>query len=83
VHGTFAFGINSGVDIVGLFVDGASTSHGFLLREGRFITIDHPDAAHGTSARAINGRGQIVGFYFDSTGAAHGFLLSDDEREEE
>ena len=41
---TIANGINSEGDIVGAFTDAVGLQHGFLLREGRFTTIDFPGA---------------------------------------
>jgi hypothetical protein len=78
VHGTFASSINSERDVVGLFVDGGGTPHGFLLRGGSFITIDDPNAVRGTQPRSINEQGDIVGFYTDGRGTSHGFMLSGD-----
>ena len=37
-------GINARGDIVGSYVDGTG-SHGYVLRDGEFTTIDFPDAA--------------------------------------
>src|SRR5262245_54710057 len=50
-------------------------ARGFLLDDGIFRTIDHPDAASATVASGINNRGQIVGSYTDAGGTTHGFLL--------
>ncbi len=64
-------GIGPGGDIVGTYVDEAGKSHGFLLRRGKFTTIDVPDSLVGiddngtlpTSANGINSAGEIVGNY--------------------
>jgi probable HAF family extracellular repeat protein len=53
------------------------TGHGFLLDNGVFTTIDHPDAVAETGALGINNRGQIVGGYVDAEGTIRGFLLDD------
>src|SRR5262249_52379714 len=76
---TQALSINNAGDIVGAWdTDPNTRGHGFLLtREGRFISIDDPDAApQSTSAIGINDRGQIVGSYEDGFGVTHGFVLA-------
>jgi uncharacterized membrane protein len=58
---------------------GSFTTHGFLLSNGKFTTIDAPGAQPGfefTVASGINPRGDIVGTYIDSSFNSHGFLLS-------
>ena len=59
-------GINARGDIVGSYVDGTG-SHGYVLRDGEFTTIDFPDAAGsvvaGTGAAGIGPSGEIVGSY--------------------
>jgi hypothetical protein len=72
---TQAFGINPQGDIVGIYSDGSGMTHGFLLREGRFATIDPPGSTS-TVLSGINPKGDIVGGYLDSIGHGHGFLLS-------
>jgi uncharacterized membrane protein len=81
--GTQANGINPRGDIVGVYTTNGFNSHGFLLRNGTFTTIDVPGAVFpepptsgGTVATAINPQGDIVGYYNDSTGTFRGFLLS-------
>jgi hypothetical protein len=55
--------------------DGHGTLHGYLLRRGRFTTIDPPGSGL-TSARGIDDAGRIVGFYQGGDdGGVHGFLL--------
>jgi hypothetical protein len=51
---TNAQGINPQGDIVGWYVN-ASSTHGYLLRDGAFGKIDYPGAAY-TDARGINMR---------------------------
>jgi uncharacterized membrane protein len=87
---TRAVGINSRGDIVGFYcvVTAAAQcglvvnnrTHGFLLREGNFTTIDLPDA-FGTQAYKINSHGQILGRYRDAgpERRSHLFLLSKGE----
>ena len=81
-------GINSRGDIVGFYcVDTAvpqcglvvnNRTHGFLLSEGKFTTIDVPGAL-GTQAYKINLHGQILGRYRDAgpERRSHLFLLSE------
>jgi uncharacterized membrane protein len=74
---TVAFGINARGDIVGRYEDGDGASHGFILRQRLFSSIDVPDAAVTLYARAINARGDIVGAFLDADFVAHGYLLRD------
>jgi hypothetical protein len=53
-------GINPSGDIVGVYTDAVGMSHGFLLSDGQFTTIDVPNAVS-TTARAISPTGHIVG----------------------
>lgn len=83
-------GINSRGDIVGFYCVNTparqcglvvnNRTHGFLLREGTFTTIDVPGAL-GSQAYKINNHGQILGRYRDDTPerTSHLFLLSDGE----
>jgi hypothetical protein len=78
---TLALAINNRDQIVGASIDSENTKHGFLLQEGEFTTIDHPDATSevtggGTVLNGLNDRGQIVGQYSDSR--CRGFLLGGD-----
>ncbi len=83
--------INSSGDIVGRFYDGSTCDarntcivfdghdHGFLLRDGKFTTIDAPGSVL-TSAVGISPAGDIVvGVYTTADLTFHGFLLRDDE----
>ena len=68
--------INEEGQIVGGYMDAGGTGHGFLLKAGKFRTIDFPDAVY-TEALGINPRGFIVGEYIDATNfRSHGFLLT-------
>lgn len=83
-------GINSRGDIVGFYcVDVPAPqcglavnnrTHGFLLSEGKFTTIDFPNAL-GTQAYKINRHGEILGRYRDTSPEkrSHLFLLSEGE----
>ena len=75
-------GINARGDIVGSYVDGTG-SHGYVLRDGEFTTIDFRDAAGtvvaGTGAAGIGPSGEIVGTYtvVGEPGVnVHGYLLT-------
>src|SRR5215831_11801214 len=73
---TRTFGISPGGVIVGDYRDSSGTLHGFLLSEGRYITVDVPGSLIGlagvlpTSLRGINPAGDIVGFYFAPPGSS-------------
>jgi hypothetical protein len=71
---TFAGGINSAGQIVGLFFDGSGVGHGFLDTGGVFTPIDAPGAP-ATQAFGINATGETVGVFSDSDGT-HGFLAT-------
>ncbi|HTG59385.1 MAG TPA: hypothetical protein VMG63_08260 [Terriglobia bacterium] len=84
VKGTHAWGINPQGDIVGSYDDADNVRHGFLLRDGKFMTIDNPDGGdgppgplgnQGTTLYDINASGDITGRYIDSNNIAHSFLL--------
>jgi uncharacterized membrane protein len=79
--GTLVLAINNRDQIVGASIDSENTKHGFLLHQGKFTAIDHPDATSevrggGTVLYGLNDRGRIVGQYSDSR--CHGFLLDGD-----
>ncbi|MCU1285834.1 MAG: hypothetical protein JWO13_2184 [Acidobacteriales bacterium] len=71
---TNAFGINNLGDVVGEFAD-ANGTHGYLLTNGVFTTIDFPGANKFTRANKINDNGDIVGEYAAPNGVLTGFLL--------
>ena len=65
--------INEKGDIVGVYgLNCAGVRQGYLLRQGKFVTIDPPGAVD-TQADAINDDGVIVGLYTDRTGVTHGY----------
>jgi probable HAF family extracellular repeat protein len=74
---TEARGINARGDIVGSYTDANDVTHGFLLRNGVFSTIDVPGATGTLGARGINARGDIVGNFRDGASVQHGYLLRD------
>jgi probable HAF family extracellular repeat protein len=61
-------------DIVGRYGTSDGKSHGYLLRQGSFMTIDFSPTF--TGAVGINPSGDIVGRYQTVDGKFHGFLLS-------
>jgi hypothetical protein len=80
---TIGEGINNSGTIVGLYIVNG-LSHGFVLNNGAFMTVDVPDPSgkgnllH-TEIYSINAKGEIVGTYFDSKpdgtdGMQHGLL---------
>ncbi len=80
---TSATGINARGEIVGGYVDASLRSHGYILRDGAFTTIDYSDAAgtvvKGTDAKGIGPSGEIVGTYtvVGEPGVnVHGYLLT-------
>ena len=77
---TYASGINNAGQIVGYYLGtagGIEGYHGFLYSDGKFTTIDPPNAqsTYGTYAYGINDAGAIVGVYAKS-GGIYGFLDS-------
>ena len=62
-----------GDDIVGAYTLNGVT-HGFVLADGTYTTIDVPGASY-TNATGVNASGQIVGRY-TLDGVTHGYLLS-------
>jgi probable HAF family extracellular repeat protein len=72
---TDARGISARGDVVGAYRDADDVSHGFLLRNGVFTTIDVPEAMVTFGARAINARGDIVGTFLDADLVQRGYLL--------
>lgn len=62
-------GINAAGDTVGMYIDGATRQHGFVMKNGRYWTLDVPGSFAGVSgtlptvANGINPAGDIVGTY--------------------
>jgi probable HAF family extracellular repeat protein len=73
---TQVWGVNGRSEMVGVYIDAAKVTHGFLYSRGKFTSIDYPGSAL-TLANNINAHGDIVGEYATTpTGPHHGFLLS-------
>jgi uncharacterized membrane protein len=70
--GLEARGINARGDIAGILHDSTS-SHGFLLSDGRFTVIDRPHASY-TFAFGLNNAGDVVGH-----SDAGDYILKDDK----
>jgi uncharacterized membrane protein len=69
-------GINANGDIVGWYLDKVGT-HGFLLQDGAYTSIDFPGAAAFTEIWKISDYGEIDGRYRSSTdGKYHVFVLN-------
>lgn len=80
---TFGMGNNASGDIVGYYVDSTAPFHGFVLRAGKYSTLDFPgDNVAWTQANAVNDAGDITGLYSlkapAPAGNVHGFLLTSD-----
>ena len=72
---TQALGANDADQVVGSYVDGAGSMHGFLWSKDRGLrTIDDPHATGGTLVNGLNNAGQLVGFYVNGAGNTDGFL---------
>jgi hypothetical protein len=78
---TAAWDMSPSGTIVGLFVDPALRTHGFVLDRGQFTTIDYPltpvTNANYTDVFGINASGDIVGKFREGpTGPFHGFIAT-------
>jgi uncharacterized membrane protein len=62
-----ATAINDAGDIVGDYVDSASVTHGFLLKKGKYKTLDPPGSL-GTVATGVNKKDNIVFYWINSGG---------------
>ena len=72
---TRVFSINDAGDLVGMYVDAGQKTHGFLLKQGKFISIDFPGGSS-TFAVGINNGGDIAGYFGGADGVDHGYLYS-------
>ena len=77
VTDTEAVGINPSGVIVGRYVDSGHVTHGFVLENGTYTSIDFPGAvgSGGTNPTWINANGTITGTYGTSNGS-NAFTLS-------
>ena len=70
-----AEGINDRGTIVGLYMAGDGSLHGFIYQDGAYTPIDVPDSTL-TYALSINPEGEIAGKYDDAGGVTHGYLAT-------
>lgn len=63
--------------VVGYYTDSNGGTHGYLLVQGRYTTIDYPGTTGVTYGLGANLQNDVVGLYFDAQGVGHGFLLSE------
>jgi hypothetical protein len=69
--------VNPSGAVVGSYTDTVGELfHGYLLKNGKYTTIDFPSAPNGTFADGGNPENDVTGVYFDAVGTGHGFLLS-------
>jgi hypothetical protein len=78
---TQALGINTKNQIVGSYLDGSGTMHGFVLANplgpvSHWTTIEDPHGIGSTVVNGINTAGDLVGFYNDAAGNTHGMLAT-------
>jgi hypothetical protein len=78
---TQALGINKKDQIVGSYLDGTGTTHGFVLSKplgpvSHWTTVDDPNASLVTVVNGINNAGDLVGFYTDAANNTHGMLAT-------
>ena len=69
-------GINAAGDIAGHYVSADGKLHGYLLRKGKFTSVDAPGTPDFTDVGWINSRGQIVGTYGFVNGKVLAFVLA-------
>ncbi len=73
---TYAFGINSSLEVVGEFFDSSNNFHGFSRTSAGTITqINYPGALD-TVCYGINDAGVITGTYVNSSNLPYGFTYS-------
>ena len=63
-----------GGSIVGFYNSQDGNQHGFVLRDGEFITIDVPGATT-SEGNGIDPQGDAVGRYVTPDGNTHGYFL--------
>ena len=71
---TTPYGISDTGTIVGEYDFDGMFMHGFILRNGKFTTVDHPAGSLGTILTDVNGAGVIVGNYDSGDDYLYGFL---------
>jgi hypothetical protein len=71
-----ATSINDHHDVVGFFMPTATTSDGFLMKDGHLTTLQFPGSTF-TQAFGVNNEDDVVGSYLDAKGNTHGFSYDD------
>jgi hypothetical protein len=61
-EGTIPFWITPFDDVIGAYYDQGGAQHGFILRNGRYLTVDYPGAAS-SQLSGSNIEGELVGEY--------------------
>jgi hypothetical protein len=73
--------LNDGGVLSGEYIDAKGVSHGAEEIDGRYITINEPNASetggNGSSINYVNNLGAIVGEYIDPKGHLYGYLDQD------
>lgn len=73
---TSIFDRNDAGTMVGFAVDSTSNKfQGFVLHNGTFVAVNHPNAGNGTLLSRINKNGVILGAVFNSSDLFQGFKL--------
>lgn len=72
--GTQVVSVNDSGEAVGVYSDSAGNFHGFVYKNGQYLTLDYPGAQIFTELHGINDNGDISGGYFDPSGVGHGFV---------
>jgi hypothetical protein len=62
-------------EVVGVFTDSAGNTHGYVLNNGKYTSIDVPGAVF-TFAGGGNAQGDVVGQFTNANGVNSAFLLS-------
>lgn len=70
---TEILGLNDQGALVGFYDPPVGDEHAFVLKDGVFISYDHPDGS-ATSFGGINNLGMICGTYADANRDSHGFV---------
>ena len=77
---TTPFGINEKDEIVGSYVDGSGTQHGFTLTNALkmpvWTTVDNPNGVGSTTINGVNTKGELVGFYQPTPTTSYAFIAT-------
>jgi len=64
--GAYCSAINDSGEVVGYYVDSTGVYHGFLLKGGKYTTLDVPGAAD-TFATGINKKGEVSFYWYNGS----------------